>query len=313
MKDYGKLEDLGLDHYSISEELADWDILERNWKSAEPLALEAAQAYSGSGLLSASRVYEGKRDTKKAEYFAAECARSYPSSAGTTWYFLCRRLGTGDKDAARAMAEQNIKREDADPSWYPSQRAGAFYLLEGDPKNALRRLDMSKVPDEDPWAAIWRLGMTVVAADELKDKDRRAQSIAEMRQVVTKLKDTDARSSAVLTQLCNAFEGTKFKAEDLSTIATSINYWDGSSKNYFQYYFGAALDEQGDKENAALCWRRAAFLDPFNAEAATLAGAQLVKRYGPDRGNLPQEYADQEAKVAKENSEDKAADTKVEK
>ena len=68
----------------------------------------------------------------------------------------------------------------------------------------------------------------------------------------------------------------------------------------------------GDKENAALCWRRAAFLDPFNGESATLAGAQLVKRFGPDRGGMPKEYVDQEAKIAKEANETQTTETKAE-
>jgi tetratricopeptide (TPR) repeat protein len=315
LEGYGKLDDLGLEHFHIAEEIAEASILERNWPEAEKSALAAAGAYSGSGLMLASRVYEGLRNAKKAEYFAGECSRSYPSyTTGTEWYFCCRRIGGGDKDAARSIAEQSIKRADTDPSWYEGQRACTYYLLEGDAKNALRRLDFSKCPHEEPMAAVWRLAMTAVVAGELKDKERRTQSIAELREMETKFKEIDAPSADLLEQLCRAFEGAKFKDEELQKIETNIERWQDSGRNYLQFVLGCALDDGGDKENGELFWRRAAFRDPFNSEPATLAGDKLVKRYGTERGGLPKEYAEQEAKVAKEKSDGEVAGSaKVEK
>src|SRR5256885_12059742 len=45
-----------------------------------------------------------------------------------------------------------------------AQRASTYYLLQGDAAAALRRLDFSRCPTENEWDAVWRIGLSTVAA-----------------------------------------------------------------------------------------------------------------------------------------------------
>jgi hypothetical protein len=113
--------------------------------------------------------------------------------------------------------------------------------------------------------------------------------------------------------LCTVFESGKLEQGYLDKIDKALQTWPPYSRSFIQYFFGCAFDDQGDRAHADQYWGRCAFTEPFDCFAATLSGDRLVKRYGLDRGGMPQEYRDQEAKIAKENSESDTADTQVEK
>jgi hypothetical protein len=174
---------------------------------------------------------------------------------------------------------------------------------EGDAESALKRLDFSRCPTEEEWNGVWRIGLSTIAAGALKDGDRRKQSIAEWRTLIEKIKTTDAPSADLLSQLCNMFEGGKQTQADLDKIDKALGSWPENSRSFMWYFLGCAFDDQGDKEHADLYWGRTAFREPFDCFATTLAGDRLVKRYGPERGGLPKEYAEQEAKAGKEKGD----------
>jgi hypothetical protein len=60
---------------------------------------------------------------------------------------------------------------------------------------------------------------------------------------------------------------------------------------------GAALDARGRTEEAESYWRRAAFGGPYEKFNVTLAGHRLASRYGPERGGMPPQLAEAEAKI----------------
>lgn len=309
LKSYLKFEDLSLSTAQIGQQLAEESIRERNWKEAEAPALEAAQSYSYFGLKLASEVYEGMGDWKKSQFFIAEATRSYPTAAAMAWYGWCKRTGRGDVDAAREFAAKSIADDAKNPSAYQAQRACAYYFLEGDADSAIKRLDFSRCPNEDNWDAVWRIGLTTIAADALKDTDRRSKSIVEWRTLIEKIRATDAPSADLLSKLCTVFEGGKLEQAYLDKIDKALETWPAYSRSYIQYFFGCAFDDQGDKEHAEQYWGRCAFSEPFDCFATTLSGDRLVKLHGLDRGGMPKEYRDQEAKVAKENSESEAQES----
>src|SRR5690606_20789468 len=95
--------DTSLDHAQMHAQLANGYAHFGEYAKAKPHALEAAQTYSGWGLLCASRICEGLGHWEESEQWVRACCDSYPTSSGYRLYFWCRRTGRGDVDTARGM------------------------------------------------------------------------------------------------------------------------------------------------------------------------------------------------------------------
>jgi tetratricopeptide (TPR) repeat protein len=301
LETYLEVQDLGLAHAQIHQLIAEERISERAWSEAEEHALEAAGTYSAWGLALASRSYEGKQDWEKSEHFIAEAAKHYPSSsAGTSWYFWCQRTGRGDIDEARALAERSAEIAEGTTYYNEACRAFVYRLLEGDASAAIAGLEKQLAKctaDEAVWDKAWRLLHTVAAAKATEKGEQLTESITQLRSLAeTEIKTTDPEWEAVIDGLCRAFEGQELDAEFLKKYDETITNGSADGRCNYQYFMGVALDSQGRAEQADDYWRRAAFGGPFANFNATLAGHRLVERHGPERGGIPAELAERDAK-----------------
>lgn len=300
---YLEVEDTGLAHAQIHQLIANENLGQRNWQEAEPHALEAAQTYSASGLILAGRVYEGMQDWEKSEHFIAEATRSYPSySMGTEWYFWCRRTGRGDIDAAReyagksiAIASQSTRLDDID-------RTLTYRMLEGDLEGGLAGYEqqMALCPDsQNPWGLVYRQLHVISICGETKDDTRKSQTIGEVRNLIADgISTTHPNWVDVLQGLCDVFDGKQPTDEFLKTFDEVLAGADTTYRCNYWYFLGVALDQQGSTELADKYLRKAAFLGSFERYNATLAGHRLVQRLGPERGGLPEEFAQIELEIA---------------
>jgi tetratricopeptide (TPR) repeat protein len=302
LKSYLREDDLSLTHAEIHRDLANEHISLRAWKQAEPHALEAAQTYSSWGLLLASRVYEGMRDAKSSEHFAAEASRSYPSHYnGTEWYFWTQRNGVGDRDGAREIAEQSIAVAQSQQSYDSHLRVALYRWMEGDLAAALEHVEgpLQQTRDSaDPWTRAYNLLIAAVIAAELEDTAAVERSVAAFRGLI----DAEEVKKypnwvAMYGGLADAFSG-KVPAEDFyETFEKAVAESDDDVRCDYCYLLGAALEHAGEAELSDKYYGLAAFQPPFTRYTATLAGRRLAARHGADRGGLPEKYAEVE-KVA---------------
>ena len=317
LKSYLEIDDLGLAHAQIHQQLAEQFIRDRAWSKAKPHAIAAAETYSAWGLDLASRACEGLLDWKNSEYFAAESARCYPSYAsGSGWYFWCRRNGRGDLVAAREIAGPSIQLASQQTYYYEAYRTFAYRLLEGDKKRALTGLDeqISKCRDgEDVWEAVWRILNIIAVNNELKNSERRDQAITELKSHLERnIKATYPNWDEVFDGLCRGFQGQPFEE---GFFAKCDQVYAGAAADYrcnLCYFLGVALDQQGQTKKADFYWRRSAFGGPFGCLSATLAGSRLVERYGAERGGTPEEFAPLETPTKKVDEENSSKDKGVE-
>ena len=94
----------GLESAQVHHELAEDACDRKDWEAARPHALAAAQSYSGWGLYSAMRVFEGLKQWDEAEKYVRACSERYPNES-SAWYFWCIRTGHGDIEEAKELAE----------------------------------------------------------------------------------------------------------------------------------------------------------------------------------------------------------------
>ncbi len=122
--------------------------------------------------------------------------------------------------------------------------------------------------------------------------------------VATNLKTDEPAWYDVVEGLCRAFEGQELDEEFLARYDKTIEAGTPDGCCNYRYFMGTALDQQGRHEQAEMYWRRAAFGGPFENFCATLAGARLADRHGPERGGIPEELAKIDAEAA---AQDEAA------
>jgi tetratricopeptide (TPR) repeat protein len=303
LESYLEEDDLSLSHAQVHQRIAEENMKDRNWKSAERHALAAAETYAAWGLQLASRVYEGMQDWDKSEHFAAEAARNYPSGwSGTDWYFWCRRTGRGDEKAALEVARQSIHVAFNNMRRSDFARLFVYLVLDGDAVAALADYEMRLARCHEPegtWENAWTFMHKLAVASEAHNETLKAEALVQLGTLADKeIQKTDPEWVPVLKGLCRAYAGEKLDDKVFADFYATISKGDPYYRCDYSYFIGVALDLQGRKEQAELYLRRAAFGGPFDCYNATLAGDRLVKRFGPDRGGLPAEYAKQEAEAA---------------
>lgn len=308
VESYLEFDDLSLAHAQVHNQIA-WEcLLRRDWKHAEPHALEAANTYSAWGLLLAGRIYEGMQDWEKSEKFVAAAAQGYPSSRGLEWYFWCRRTGRGDLNSARNLAEKHIEANRESTSTSSIQRAFVFHVLEDATSTGLAEMDaalLKRTSSESNWDAIRRYLYVIVACGDADFQERKAAALEQLRTLITKRfdkKETDWIE--VLLGLCDILEGQdpaegyfdKFDAVMAdSNEGFRVNYW---------YFLGAALDQQGKSAVADNYLKKSAFSPGGKiSNNVSLAGHRLVQKYGLERGGLPEDFAKIEAQIAAKDAE----------
>jgi tetratricopeptide (TPR) repeat protein len=309
LETYLEVEDLSLSHANIHRLIANERISSRAWSEAEPHALAAAQTYSAWGLELASHVYEGQQEWEPSEEYIAEASRNYPSSmTGTDWYFWCRRTGRGEIKDARKVAEGSVAIAATRTYLSDAHRTFVFRLLEGDSAAAVAGLEeqITRCPDQEPiWDKTWRLLHAVDVAGEAKNDALKKQALDQLRALAAnEIKTADPDWVAVIEGLCRAFEGEQLNEEFLKSYDATISSGSSDGRCNYQYFMGAALDQQGLQEKADAYLRLAAFGGPFSNYNATLAGHRMAERHGPERGGMPEDLAKQDAEAEAKAKED---------
>lgn len=312
LESYLQVEDLGLTHSDIHQQIAEQFLHDRDWKKAVPHAVAAAEAYSATGLMLASRVFEGAQDWQRSEFYAAETSRNYPSYfAGTTWYFWCRRNGRGDLEGARAIADKCIELASRRGDVGDVHRTFVYRVLEGHPAEALDEMEQKIVQcrnSEDIWDTMWRLLHVIALSNELKDTTRKQEALKELAALnEEQVKPQFAYWAPILEGLSDAFNGKPPSDAFLKTLDESLKRAALAHQANYYYFVGTAFDQLGNKKKADHYWGLAAFCGAYDSFNATLAGSKLVKHHGPDRGGLPPEFAAIEAAVVKQDEGKKDA------
>jgi tetratricopeptide (TPR) repeat protein len=312
LESYLEVEDLALSHADMHLAIGNESIRQRDWQEAEKHALIAAETYSAQGLGIASRVYEGKREWEKSEYFIAQSTQSYPSSAGGTgWYFWCLRTGRGDRETARKFADHSIRAASADISHNNAQRSFVYQILVGiDRETALASLIQraeSCPTTETPWDKAWRFLQTIIVSTELHNAADKETALRQLADLAGSLKADNAEIAEALDALQIALSESRITDAKLTELERVGAELAPDMQCDFWYYLGAALEQRGNADAADKYLKRSAFGGPYYRYLATLAGDRLVKKHGADRGGLPEEFAKQEEQFAHADSDEEPA------
>jgi tetratricopeptide (TPR) repeat protein len=313
LETYLELEDLSLSHAEVHMKIARWNMQHRAWAKAESHAVEAAETYSGAGLMLAAHLYEGMQDWERSEHYVSEATRSYPSySTGTDWYFWCRRTGRGDELEALKFAKRSIEIARTSTHPYETDRVFFYLILEDEWEKALAYIDETRakyVEPEATWDKAWRLFHIAALAGRMKDEARRDATLAELRAFAeAEFKEQWPNWIEIFEGLCQAFEGNEPDEKFLKLYRETLAGGDGYYRVNYSYFMGEALDMHGHGDLAEGFWRTAAFGGPYDILNSTLAGARLVERLGRDRGGIPEELAKQEAAAKAEAGEAESED-----
>jgi tetratricopeptide (TPR) repeat protein len=164
LKEYLEQPDYTLAHFRVKSDIAYHFMQRKEWEKALPYAEGAAECYSSWGLCCAAECYEGLQRWAEAEkFYQAESERYRTSSL--TWYSFCRRTGEGDLEAARRLAREFVKNLAQMPGEPDLYDLTTFYLLEGQPKEAMRSLEQAIAKNPYPSDALW----LALIADQCKD------------------------------------------------------------------------------------------------------------------------------------------------
>ncbi|BBO32634.1 tetratricopeptide repeat protein [Lacipirellula parvula] len=301
LESYLEVEDLGLAHAQIHQQIAGECIGRRSWREAEPHALDAAQTYSAWGLQLASTVYEGSRQWEESERFVAAASRSYPSYySGMQWYLWCRRTGRGELDEARDLAQTSLRLAEESTQFSEAYRAFVYRMLEGEPAAAIAGMDQQAATfgqKEELWDHVCRLLHTAAAAEEAGNAERKQQALEEIRGLNDAIAADSPTWVAVVDALVGAFNGEELSEETLANYDKVIEGGAANGRCTYQYLMGAALDQQKRTDAADDYWRRALYGGPFDNYGCTLAGHELAEKYGADRDDLPESFAKLEAEA----------------
>lgn len=129
----------GLEKSNTHAEIAYRLMHQGKWEEANKHALEAANSYSGNGLLVAARCAEGLEEWDTAEQFYRAIAERYETSCDR-WLHYCVRRNRGDRESALALCRawwKGLKNPYTHTETW-SRAIGA--MIEGDPKMALNVL-----------------------------------------------------------------------------------------------------------------------------------------------------------------------------
>jgi len=108
------------------------------WRDAEAPALLGAEAWSVTGLTTASCATEGLAKWKESEQWIRECTVHYPTSSGHRWYMWCRRTGRGNLKQAQRYAKPFFERSTQGYGRGNWLVLGGYHLLERENQKALK-------------------------------------------------------------------------------------------------------------------------------------------------------------------------------
>ncbi len=276
LEEYLQQPDYSLAHFNVKSEIAYHFMKQKEWEKALPYAEGAAECYSCWGLCCAAECYEGLQRWAKAEQFYRAASERYRSNS-LSWYFFCYRTGKGDLKAAQQHARVFVANLAAMPGEPDLYDLTTFYLLEQEPKQALRTLEQALVKKPNPFDALW----LAMIAEQLNDV--RARELALNR--VKSLSTTTGNEATSSPDWANAL--SDFIAKDRAQARKGRIDFDAADKfsaplegygrSWFHYLLGQYLHLHSQRDAAHRYWKQCMGWTGIPNDQRTLAGAMLLK------------------------------------
>lgn len=269
MEDGLKAPDSGLQHADIHQQLANWLMDRGKFEEAGPHAKGAAKSYSAWGLQVGARWAESVRDWKAAETYVSNMSRRY---AGTNqaYYFWCVRTGHGDRQAAKALADEYWESlpEGKDP--HTEWELTIATIVDGDRDEA-----------RDCLRAIYNSHKFVVAVIYealMADEDGDAESRDELFEEIA----TSPFAPIAYRELINSFRCVLNETEkgkwDPNVMELLVTQSDLANVQYLYLLAGKFLAQHGEKELAEAYLQCAATSNSSEHKGAVLAGYELSRQ-----------------------------------
>ncbi|OWK36000.1 hypothetical protein FRUB_08563 [Fimbriiglobus ruber] len=245
LEDSLKEEDFGLDHAQTRVQLARFYMAKKDFKQAEPYALEAAESYAQWALLCAAECEVGLEKWDEANALYRANAGRYTGGA-LTWYFTCRQTGRMQRTAAEEAVTEYLATFEGRIPPNVAWQAGRFYLLSGKTKLAREQFAVEFARRPSSLAGLFA-ALTADATKDVKERDRILDEMAKLND------DYIKKLAATIQKWTAAKEVPDAKAIDAllagrhpgeqSDVGMLIAWW---------------LDNRGATERAVELWEKCA-------------------------------------------------------
>ena len=254
-------DDPGLNQAQVRVAIATYYMDQKQWEKARPYADAAAETGEAWALVCAQTCAEGRNDWEQAEKWARATSERYPSVAWDRWFNLCRKSGTGDVDAAVALASQWVAENMQGAPSDPLERITSFYLSSFELKKALPILERlyRRSPSAEACALAW------LVADLLDDHAARDRYFELM---ATRHKTESPRTAATWRRLHDAVKRDGGGSLDLRAIADERDSSHPNRAWLNDFIIGMFLEKRGRPVEAREFLQRAAGRPPSDVRLA---------------------------------------------
>jgi tetratricopeptide (TPR) repeat protein len=279
--------DISLDHAQVKAQLASGYAHFGEYRKAYPLASEAAETYSGWGLLGASSICEALGEWEESEHWARACSESYPTYSGHQWYFWCRRTGRGDVESAGQLAEQFFHRyRTSQPTRDIHVLRGVYAYLKEDYEESRDHFRLADQAEAEPSSYC---SFMLVRLGRLLDEEAPPEVLERTKSTLEERMETLPRASyaweagLAVVGLVGTEEASADQLAQLDDKLSKVV--DDPRRSGYCYFAACELDRLGLTDEAERYWRVAMTLPGADPIYATLAGSELATRFGTSRGD----------------------------
>lgn len=262
------------------------DMMRRGkWEEAEPHAREAAETWSGWGLLLGSLVDEHLGRWEDSENWVRAATMSYPSCSGYEWYFWCRRTGRGDVDKARVPCDAYFKAESLNTTTSGQEQLFLLAMCDGKPQEAIeharKAAELSRASQATWSSRLYSPMHMVLLARELGDDEAELEAAAELRRLMDEAPTEDSDLATVDNAVLNLLDGESPVEESLAGVDAALAKLSDRLRCDCQYYLGRALELRGEQHAAEDYYREAVTAGPTDRYNATLPASACRRVTAP--------------------------------
>jgi tetratricopeptide (TPR) repeat protein len=286
LEDFLKEPSWGLDHARVRQAIVEHFIERRQWDKALPYAKDAADTGAGWAMQALANVYEGLQRFDECEEITRAMGDRYPT-AEYRWLYFCKRVGTGDLDAAREAAKRYINTRNR-----PLEVDVVATVLElgGNLEKAFEIHESEFQETKNPYSGV----AAALLADRLRKTEKRDGLLKQVRREGHDFKRPGTgkirRELIELAEIIAADLAAGGKGQiDYKRAHTIRDQADAGEQMCFNYFLGRYLDNRGHKEKAIEYWRQVMlYVKSMTESNRTLAGAALI-----ERGVNPEDYREE--------------------
>jgi tetratricopeptide (TPR) repeat protein len=249
------VEDYGLGHARVQNDIAEHFMHKREYEKALPYADAAAESGASWAMITASHAHERLGQWKQAESLIREDAQRYQGDAHE-WYIFCRRTGHGDVAAARVLAADYLHHSHEQTVGAYTER-GMLQMLNGDDRQALQEFSACLKKNDDLWSGL----QAALLCDRLGDDAGRNATLQNCDEIAKKLikKDPKARlwEGVQLTALLkDHFDQMPDKPLDFGAIEKLMRGASAPAQTAVAFVAGTFLDDHGQKPQATKLFKK---------------------------------------------------------